>query len=344
MPPMNQPPARMLIIQPGALGDSIITLPLIRLLRRQWREDQDIACDMMGHRENLNFLQGRSDIDQIISMESMSLHRLFVPSGSLELDDKDPLMLLLNRYDLILTFLNDPDGHFERNLVRTTIKNKTVDVVSLRLSPPKDYPEHVSQYMIQQFSDEMPHSRLSADYNITAIPYITPLPLDQEMGRQILRQNGVDPGQSIVIIHPGSGSYDKCWPLENFQKLSQNLTNSGMSSLFLLGPAEIQRGFAKPLNGNSLQILLKNLTVDEVVAVLSCAAACVGNDSGISHLAGAMNLPTYAVFGPTNPVNWSPLGGKKRIFSPKNEEKWPVFEEIWPVLSNEFSKISQKNS
>jgi ADP-heptose:LPS heptosyltransferase len=50
-----------------------------------------------------------------------------------------------------------------------------------------------------------------------------------------------------------------------------------------------------------------------VAAILRRARAFLGNDSGISHLAGMLGLPTLALFGPTDPALWAPLGPRVRV-------------------------------
>jgi len=53
----------------------------------------------------------------------------------------------------------------------------------------------------------------------------------------------------------------------------------------------------------------------QVLGILSCADGFVGNDSGITHLAAAMGVRTLAVFGPTNPAVYRPVGPAVEIFA-----------------------------
>ena len=61
-----------------------------------------------------------------------------------------------------------------------------------------------------------------------------------------------------------------------------------------------------------------NLQLSEVLALLSCADIFVGNDSGITHLAATLGLKTIAVFGPTNPEVYRPIGPEVTVFEDKN--------------------------
>jgi ADP-heptose:LPS heptosyltransferase len=79
--------------------------------------------------------------------------------------------------------------------------------------------------------------------------------------------------------------------------------------VFLLGPAEMER-LREPEMAKirAAGKLIANLPLADVLAVLSCAAGYVGNDSGITHLAAALGIRTVAVFGPTDAAVYGPLG------------------------------------
>ena len=69
---------RGVILQPGAIGDCILTLPLAELMK-------ETVCpggvDIIGHTEYLGMLPGRSCVDAVRSLDSISLHRLFAGEG-----------------------------------------------------------------------------------------------------------------------------------------------------------------------------------------------------------------------------------------------------------------------
>jgi ADP-heptose:LPS heptosyltransferase len=112
-----------------------------------------------------------------------------------------------------------------------------------------------------------------------------------------------------VVIHPGSGGRHKCWHLRNFLSVARMLANEGAEVVFLLGPAEREQ-FSESETAEIKRTgrTLANLTLADVLAVLGCARGFIGNDSGIMHLAAALGIRTVAVFGPTDPVIYGPLG------------------------------------
>jgi ADP-heptose:LPS heptosyltransferase len=151
------------------------------------------------------------------------------------------------------------------------------------------------------------------------MPMIKPTSADIVRGKEILAENGIIPGRKPFVIQPGSGGAHKCWHLDNFLSAAKILKTGGVDVLFLLGPAEMER-FSSPRHSSSkpgesalakIVVTAPRLTsppLADVVAVLSNAAGYLGNDSGITHLAAAMGVRTVAVFGPTDPVLYAPLG------------------------------------
>lgn len=113
------------------------------------------------------------------------------------------------------------------------------------------------------------------------------------------------PGGDTVLLFPGAGHADKGWPLAQWEALAAVLDQRGLRPVFVLGPAEQERGVA-PSRGQTL--------APPTVAALSqalCAARCViGPDCGPLHLAGLHGVPGVALFGPTAPRQWGPLGLK----------------------------------
>ena len=122
-----------------------------------------------------------------------------------------------------------------------------------------------------------------------------------------------------IIIHPGSGSMKKNAPLELFKKIYQKLKERGEKPLIVLGEAEIN--LREELKGFETYRVENILTFAKL---LKGAKAFIGNDSGFSHLAGYLGVRTLALFGPTNPKVWSPLGPEVRVLY-KNLSCSPCF-------------------
>jgi lipopolysaccharide heptosyltransferase III len=92
--------------------------------------------------------------------------------------------------------------------------------------------------------------------------------------------------RETVVIHPFSGSAGKNWPIDSYLRLAERL----------------------PLPVEWAQERFESLL--DLAEWIAGARLYIGNDSGISHLAAAVGIPTIAIFGPSDPKIWGPMGGQ----------------------------------
>jgi ADP-heptose:LPS heptosyltransferase len=119
---------------------------------------------------------------------------------------------------------------------------------------------------------------------------------------------------SKIIIHPGAGSIRKRWPPARFLKLANVLEKRGLQPQFVCGPAEPE--LIEEIRNQDRQIhSFSELT--DLVDWLESTGGYIGNDSGVSHLAAFVGLPSVVIFGPADPVRWKPLGPKVQIVRPE---------------------------
>ncbi len=309
---------RGVILQPGAIGDCILTLPLAELMK-------EMVCpggvDIIGHTEYLGMLPERSCVDAVKSLDSMSLHRLFEDEVGFEVADGDPLIMAFAGYSWIASFLGEPESHFEKNLIFAVNCSHSAEVMTLTMKPENGNDIHISDFYRKQFIEQSGFDALTAggllpqEHNSAiSIPLIRPTQADKLRGMEILAENGVMPTTKAIIIHPGSGGTHKCWCLDNFLSVARMLEKEGTDTVFLLGPAEMERFGESTINEiRMLGSLLTDLPLSDVLAVLSCSRGYLGNDSGITHLAAAVGIRTVAVFGPTDPAIYRPIGSAVTI-------------------------------
>ncbi len=296
---------RAVILQPGALGDCILTLPLAQLMQETLNLG---GVDLVGHTEYIGILPERSCVSSIRSIDSTGLHRLFAEPAQFDLADPDPLINTFSDYAWIVTFLGEPDSDFEENLIFTANCSHSAEVITLSLKPPEGETPHIADYYLRQFIHESGLTSEGVEISSKDI-LIKVAPGDREHGLDLLDQAGVDVSKPLVVIHPGSGGRSKCWHIENFINVARELRAAEIEAVFLLGPVESERfGSREKLQLRSAARCLSDLALGQVVGVLSCADAFVGNDSGVTHLAAGMGLRTIALFGPTNPDVYHPIG------------------------------------
>jgi len=313
---------RGLILQPGAVGDCILTLALAAFMKEALSLG---GIDMLGHTEYIGFLPGRSCIDGISSMDSIDLHRLFAEKEAFDLADRDPLISAFTGYAWIATFLGEPNSNFEQNLIYTANCSGSSEVMTLGLKAPRDFAGHLAEFYAQQL---IAQSGLSLEPEQVRLDdcLIKATRADVKKGRELLREAGLDPNGKPVVIQPGSGGLKKCWHLDNFLAVAGELESKGVEVLFLLGPAELDR-YSKSVTKkiSSFSRCLAELSLVQVLGLLSCAGAFIGNDSGITHLAAGLGVRTFALFGPTNPSTYRPIGPAVAIVknSPRSFAKKP---------------------
>jgi ADP-heptose:LPS heptosyltransferase len=145
--------------------------------------------------------------------------------------------------------------------------------------------------------------------------------LDQQFGQ------GVRP----VAIHPGSGGRRKCWPARLFAELATRLD---APVLLVEGPADSTacHEFAEVVAPSVPIIRVTGESLPRLAALLAESRGYFGNDSGVSHLAAALGVPTVAVFGPTDPAVWAPLGPKVSVVAPRGDAPWPTVDDVLTAL------------
>jgi ADP-heptose:LPS heptosyltransferase len=125
--------------------------------------------------------------------------------------------------------------------------------------------------------------------------------------------NAHDTTNPFVAIHPGSGSTEKCWPTARFAEVIKRLWECSYPVLLLSGPADVEvvndllQHLSLPPTPEMFKIIA-GAPLLEVAQHLQQSRCYLGNDSGITQLAAMLGVPTVAIFGPTDPAIWRPVG------------------------------------
>lgn len=124
-------------------------------------------------------------------------------------------------------------------------------------------------------------------------------------------------GGPLVAMHPFSGRSIKNWPLENFLRLGAWLERELGASVFLLGTkkeAESVPELALLCERAGVRSLVGATSLTQALSVIARSDLYVGNDSGLTHAAARMDVPTLALFSGVAPIeSWAPRGKRVRI-------------------------------
>ncbi len=333
---------KILVIHPGSLGDVILSLPALHALKQAYPM---ASLDLMGNSSILELLRGRFYADRVISIDRADVSLCFAGLA----EPSDPIVNTIMEYDLIVNWLENKEGEFSRHLGRIGAKK----IVASRPISQRTTHEHRVKIFLEALSPlGIPSPFLP--------PQVFPSPEDRRLGKGALLRSGVMMKERPVLaIHPGSGGRYKCWGFTRFIEASRLAKEQlGLQPLFILGPAE--RGLSVKLKnslGNDVAILDCVPLPILAGALTWCGnpasglasggpgggghlpagrqvggataphgpphinGCFLGNDSGVTHLAAALDIPAAAIFGPTDPDLWGPLGRHVRVISKRAENR-----------------------
>jgi ADP-heptose:LPS heptosyltransferase len=170
-------------------------------------------------------------------------------------------------------------------------------------------------------------SPAATEQDAHALSRIEVLPEDLDAADERLTAVGLRPGGFLLIL-PGSGSPAKNWPPEHFADLAALLAPQ-LPSLIVIGPAET--ALAPSFRARGLTTI-DNLELGVVAGLARRARAFVGNDSGVSHLAAGAGASGIAIFGPTDPERWRPLG-RIQVLRREPLSALPVEEVVASIIN-----------
>jgi heptosyltransferase-2 len=160
--------------------------------------------------------------------------------------------------------------------------------------------------------------------------------VDDELKSISLKKYSLDLDKPIIAICPGAEFGEaKQWPAEHFAKFS-NMRLAAGAQIWLFGSnkdSEISNKIASQIDESYLHSF-KNLAgltnLAEAIDLISFAQACVSNDSGLMHVAAALNVPVIAIYGSTSPEFTPPLAEKVELLSTEIDCR-PCFQRKCPL-------------
>ena len=275
---------KLLIIHQGALGDVVLTFPAIIALRDKF-DRVDILCQ-----GQIGKLAVQLElIDEAYPLEAADFATLYSNRAAPEIKN------LISKYARLLLF------SFSTDLEKAI--NRITDRPCLRIPsrPPVRDRIHVAEFIFQNLK----RSGLIKRTDVNSVV--------SEWQKEQTRRIDRPPDRSKVVIHPGSGSVRKRWPLDRFIALAKVLENKGCRPHFVCGPVESD--LIVEIQAQNQQVRHFSELMD-LARWFKTASGYVGNDSGASHLAAFLGLPSVVVFGPADPMRWKPPGPGVKIVHP----------------------------
>jgi len=294
---------KILLIRGGAIGDFILTLPVLAALRRQFPAAR---LEVLGYPHIAQVALAGGLADELRSIDARPLAGFFARDPAL-----DPgLQKYFAEFPIIISYLYDPDRIFQNNVQRSC----KGQFIAGPHRPEEVQGRHATEVFLE------PLQRL-AIFDADPVPRLSFATRSKPDGK-------------LIALHPGSGSEQKNWPLQNWIELAQALTRKSNASLLLIGgEAEGNKlqTLAGKLTGDACEIALQ-WPLEKLAERLACCAVFVGHDSGITHLAAAIGIPTVALWGATAESVWRPRGESVRIVrSPGGLSRLPVVDVLQAI-------------
>ncbi len=279
---------RILVIRGGAVGDFILTLPAIRLLREGFPAAR---LEILGYEHIVRLAEMSGYAAAIRSIEFGPLSGFFSRDGSLAPE----LIEYFRSFEQVISYLFDPDQVFANNLRRAGVRHL------LAGSPKINDQEHAARQLARP---------------LESLALYLENPAAEILPNETRK---IDP--DLVAIHCGSGSESKSWPLDRFVRLTQAWLEQKRDRRLLLVVGE-----ADEARGQQLRRLLphdriqwaENIPLTSLANLLQNCAGFLGHDSGISHLAAAVGTPSLLLFGPTDPAIWAPQNPQVQVLRARN--------------------------
>jgi ADP-heptose:LPS heptosyltransferase len=302
---------KILIMNSGGIGDLILSLPALYSIKKHFPDSVIIYFTGSWQKE---LASAGNIFDEIIKWDKED-SRYFLSPGSTKYSSLRMLTYIpsLRSYDfdLVINFHGDLRSRIMAMVIRAPFclgfdssdrERKAVNA------------SHASMQFVKVLEPlEIPKSHEKHFFDI---------PVDSmKTTQEFLRKNGISESDKILVIHPVARWNAKEWSKDNFAVLSDRLMGiAGIKVVFVGAGEDLPRiAKIKERMTNIPVIAAGELDLLEIAALLQKSALFVGHDAAPMHIAGALNVPTIALFGATNPVIFGPLGSKAVVIRKINE-------------------------
>lgn len=275
---MSAAKGKILVIRGGAIGDFILTLPVLSALRMQF---PDAHLEVLGYPQVVQLALAAGLVDRVQPIEARALASFFARYGELPEDLRD----YFSEFNIILSYLFDPDDIFRTNVARCS----PAQFIQAPHRPNEAefvHATHVFLKPLERLAIFEPDATPRLTFHV---PRLTP---------------------PCLALHPGSGSERKNWPQTKWSALiGRLLATTELQLLLVGGEAEGVRleQLATGRPADRLRVA-RNLPLVELAQQLKSCVAFVGHDSGITHLAAALGLPCLVLWAESVEEIWRPQG------------------------------------
>jgi len=304
---MSRPPRKIAVRVPNWIGDLVMSLPALDVLRAHFPEAEIVALARPWVKETLAFRPDLIDrcLDFDDKQRDKGLRGLIRFGRGLKAEG----------FDLGVSFTKHLKGAAMLWLggvpLRLGFSGPETRLFLNRRLPHRRLPQR-DRHASHNYLDLLEVLDLRAESR--------PLPrLDrnEDLNRQVAERFLAAAPRPLLAIHAGAAyGTAKRWPPERYAEVCREILRRRGGSIALLGVAseqDVNDAIADAVGDERLFNLCGRTSLKESLALISLADAFLSNDSGLMHAAGAFGLPQTAIFGPTDVTSTYPLNPKARV-------------------------------
>lgn len=298
---------RAVLVRLGGLGDLLVAFPSIHLVRRAMPGARLV---LVGRREYGLLLRQAGIVDEAASADDRLWAPLLAALAEHPTSRPSPAFIgsILDPGDFALGWFHGAPAGGEAGLEAVTARQ----LVIFRGDPLEAKP------LVRAFFEKTGLFLKNRGARVRPFQECSRLPVSDEMktrGRALAGPGGG--GKPFAVVHPGSGSRRKCWPLGRFLAVISRLAEEGFGGLVVTGEAEgwlAEDMRARPLPEN--WAWRPNPPLPDLAGCLASADLYLGNDSGVTHLAAACGAAVVALFRDEFKDAWRPEGDVRVLSGP----------------------------
>jgi ADP-heptose:LPS heptosyltransferase len=279
---------RTVVLHPGALGDVLLSVPALRALRGDASGGELVlaAQPRIGR-----MLAALGVVDRHVAFDTLGIQSLFVD------DVPSERLAGLVAGARVVSWFGHADAGFGRRL-----RALAPGAIVASTTPAGDGAvwQHLAA-SVASATDDAWRDDLS----------VPPAMVDE--GRRVLSAAGWIGARPLVVLHPGAGGAPKRWPAEGFADVAEALVRVlGAEVVVHDGPADHDAVAAVRSRMRESTIHLVEPALEALAGATRHASLWLGNDSGVTHLAAAVGVPTLALFRAPN-LRWRPWARHARV-------------------------------
>ncbi len=314
---------KILIVKTSSLGDVIHCLPVIHDIHAVYPNAQ---IDWIVEESFADIPRLHSAINQVYTVAFRRWRKQILNTQTWSEIKQFKQLIAKNQYDAVIdtqgllksaliTWLTNGVKHgYDKQSIREPIASKFYD---------KTY---AISYQRHAVSRNRTLAALSLGY---AVPRNAP-----DYGIQATFDSNKTPSKPFVIALHGTSRDSKLWPTEHWINLGKALRNQQLNMLLPWSNATELARAEQIANVLENAVVLPKLSIAELASIISQAKAAIGVDTGLSHLAAALNIPTIAIYTDTNPALTGVMGSQTQAVNLGNIGEIPSVDDVLTCLNN----------